>query len=104
MKNYNEDIFIENLKGKEWSRVKEEKEDSGIALEIFNTMFIKSIDEICPEKEIRVKGWTESWIDEEILEAMREKDRALYKSNHNKDNPELRAKFNRLHNTVTPIL
>ena len=44
MKNYNEDIFIENLKGKEWSRVKEEKEDSGIALEIFNTMFIKSIE------------------------------------------------------------
>ena len=104
MKNYSEDIFIENLNGKEWNRVIEEKEDSGIALEIFNTMFIKSIDEICPEKEIRIKGRTKSWIDIEILEAMRERDKALYKSNHNKDNPELRAKFNRLRNNVTKLI
>ena len=67
-------------------------------------MFIKSIDEICPEKEIRIKGRTESWIDIEILEAMRERDKALYKSNHNKDNPELRAKFNRLRNNVTKLI
>ena len=35
---------------------------------------------------------------------MRERDRALYKSNQNKDNPELRAKFNRLRNNVTKLI
>ena len=104
MKNYTEDRFVENLKGKEWNRVKEEKEDAGIALEIFNTMFIQSMDEICPEKEIRIKGRTEPWIETEILEAMRERDRALYNANRNKDKPDLRATYNRLRNEVVKLI
>ena len=77
MKNYAKDIFVENLKTKNWDIVKQEKEDASIALEIFNTMFLQSIDEICPEKEVRIKGRTEPWINSEILEAMWERDRAL---------------------------
>ena len=104
MKNYTKDTFVETLKRKEWNRVIQEKEDAGIALEIFNTMFIQSMDEICPEKEIRIKGRTEPWIDAEILEAIRERDRALQKANRNKNKPDLRATYNRLRNKVVNLV
>ena len=104
MKNYTKESFVENLEGKDWNIVKQERQDPDRALEIFNTMFIQSIDEICPEKDIRVKGRTEPWIDADILEAIRERDRALYFANRNKQNNELRANYNKLRNKVTKLV
>ena len=52
MKNYTKESFVENLEGKDWNIVEQERQDPDRALEIFNTMFIQSIDEICPEKDI----------------------------------------------------
>ena len=103
MKNYSKDIFVENLKTKNWDIVKQEKEDAAIALEIFNTMFMQSVNEICPEKEVRIKGRTEPWINSDILEAMWERDRALYKANNNKQNQNLRTNYNKLRNKVITL-
>ena len=103
MKHYTKDTFIENLKRKNWDIVKQEKEDVAIALEIFNTIFMQSVDEICPEKEVRIKGRTEPWISQEILEAMWERDRALYKANRNKQNPNFRTIYNNLRNRVIKL-
>merc|ERR1712106_562909 len=102
-KNYNPESFVNNLESKIWNTVIQEKEDVEVALEIFNTMFMQSINEICPEKEIKIKSNTEPWIDAEILETMRERDRALYNANRNKQNPDLRKVFNKLRNKVIKL-
>ena len=91
------------LETKIWNTVNQEKEDVDVALEIFNTMFLHSINEICPEKEIKIKSRTEPWIDSEILETMRERDNALYNANRNKQDPELRKFFNKLRNKVVKL-
>ena len=50
----------------------------------------KQKHDVAPEKEIRIKGNTEPWIDEESLELIRQRDRALFKSNQNKSNYRLK--------------
>ena len=67
-------------------------------------MFTQVLDDIAPEKEIRIKGRTEPWIEEEILEAIHERDRALFKANRNKLNHELREKYNKLRNKVVKMI
>ena len=58
------------------------------------------MDEVSPEKEIRIKSRTEPWINEEILEVIRERDRALIQSNQNKTDRQLRKKYTDLRNKV----
>merc|ERR1712240_505693 len=62
--------------------------------------FTQVLDDIAPEKEIRIKGRTEPWIDAEIIELMQERDRALFNANRNKSDSELRKRYNRLRNKV----
>ena len=66
-------------------------------------MFIQAIDDVAPEKEIRIKGRTEPWIDEEILKAIHERDRVLSIANSNRSNKELRAQYNTLRNKVIKL-
>ena len=103
MKDYSNDTFSDSLNEKDWSIVTQEKNDVNISLEKFNTMLIDSIDDVAPEKEIRIKGNTEPWIDEEALELIRQRDRALFKSNQNKSNYRLKTKFKELRNKATKV-
>ena len=103
MKNYSQDSFTDSLNEKDWSLVNREKYDVNISLEKFCTMFIDSIDDVAPEKEIRIKGNTEPWIDEESLELIRQRDRALFKSNQNKSDYRLKTKFRELRNKATRV-
>ena len=66
----------------------------------FYTMFTQALNDTVPEKEIRIKGRTEPWIDAEVLELMQERDRALYNANHNKSDSNLRSTYKRLRNKV----
>ena len=96
MKNYTPESFVNNLETNIWNTVNQVKEDVVVALEIFNTMFMQSINDICPEKEIKIKSRTEPWIDAELLEAIRERDRAIYNADRIIHNPDLRFVFNKL--------
>ena len=103
MKNYTKEIFVNKLKEFDWSIVTNILGDVNLALDTFNTMFIEAIDYIAPTKEMRIKGRTETWIDTEILEAIRDRDKALYFSNKDKSNKELRKVFNEKRNKVTNL-
>ena len=63
----------------------------------------KQKHDVAPEKEIRIKGNTEPWIDEESLELIRQRDRALFKSNQNKSDYRLKTKFRELRNKATRV-
>ena len=100
MKNYSKEIFVDLLKGYDWNLVCQVKDNVNEAWEKFSTMFTQVLDDIAPEKEIRIKGRTEPWIDAEIIELMQERDRALFNANRNKSDSELRKRYNRLRNKV----
>ena len=48
------------------------------AWKVFQTSFINILDEVAPVKEIRVKQRTELWMNNDILDMLKERDRALY--------------------------
>ena len=99
MKDYSKESFIALLNECDWELVYQSREVNE-ACEKFSTMFTQVLDDIAPEKEIRIKGRTEPWIDAEILELMQERDRALFNANRNKSDTELRKKYNRLRNKI----
>ena len=86
MKNYSRDAFLNKLRTTDWSIVTNIKDDVNLALEKFNTLLMLAIDYVAPERIIRIKCRTESWINSEILEAMWDRNKALLKANRNKSN------------------
>merc|ERR1711888_88836 len=78
--------------------------DVNVAWEKFKAMFTLAIDEIAPEKDIRIKYRTEPWINEEILELIHARDRALLESNKNKTDVELRKLYSKLRNKLTRLI
>ncbi|CAL4126382.1 unnamed protein product, partial [Meganyctiphanes norvegica] len=102
MKDYSKESYVDMLKELDWSTIYQER-DVDIALEKFNTMITQVMDDVAPEKEIRIKGSTEPWIDAEVLELIRERDRALFISNRNKSNPYLKSKYKELRNKAVKL-
>ena len=104
MKNYSQEAFLNKLKELDWSIVTKIKDDVNLALEKFNTLFVLAIDSVAPEKDIRIKSRTEPWMDVEILDAMRERDRAQLKANRNKSDKVLRKEFRDKRNKVVNLI
>ena len=67
---------------------------------IFKTIFTGILDEIAPFKEVRIKGRTEPWMNSDILDLIRKRDKALGDSHKNKENQNLREQFKSLRNKV----
>ena len=88
LKNYNEEIYRENLRHTDWTPVYSSY-DSNDTVEKFNTILTQIIDDNAPLKNIHIKNGTQPWINNEILEAMHERDKVLYHSNRNKANEEI---------------
>ena len=80
MKNYSKESLIEKLQSIEWSAVLQST-DINEAWEIFKTIFIQIIDDVAPEKEIRIKVRSEPWMNSEILELIYERDKMLERAN-----------------------
>ena len=100
MKDYSKESFVELLESYNWDLVYQIRDNVDEAWEKFYTMFTQALNDTVPEKEIRIKGRTEPWIDAEVLELMQERDRALYNANHNKSDSNLRSTYKRLRNKV----
>jgi len=62
------------------------------------------MDEVAPEIERRITVRTEPWINNEILELIQERDKALNQSNSERSNPYLRKFYNKLCNRVTKLI
>ena len=103
MKHYSKSIFIEKLLSLDWSIVMN-CTDANEAWEKFKTLFTVAMDEIAPMKDVRTKYRTEPWMNEEILELMYARDRALRFSNQNKHDTVLRKEYSKLRNKVNKIV
>ena len=100
MKQYSKDTLIDKLKSMQWSMVLECL-DVVEAWTMFKAMFTQVMDDIAPEKEIRIKCRTEPWMNSEILELIYERDNILKKSNLDKKDEELKKLYKTLRNKVT---
>ena len=78
-KNYDKAIFMENLLNQNWSNF-----DEGTNVEaLWKSMvdnITKCIDEMCPLKIFKVKKSDKPWFTNELLEQIKDKDRALRKA------------------------
>ena len=90
---------MNKLRNINWSVVTD-CNDFNVAWSNFKEIFIEVLDEIAPIRHIRIKTRTEPWMNSEILELIRERDKFLKLANKNKNNKDLRLKFNSLRNKV----
>ena len=86
LKNYNKETFQANLLDVDWSSVI--CSDNVIrAWENFKSIFMSAIDNIAPMKEVRIKQRTQPWITNEILQCIKDRDKAfrVYKKDSSDD-------------------
>ena len=103
MKYYSKDRYIEILKSLNWSVVTNCVEVNSAVKKLKN-LLTYAMDKIAPEKEVRIKVRTEPWMNNEILELIYERDKALIQSNNNKTNPDLRKNYNKLRNKLINLI
>ena len=103
MKHYDKDLFREKLQSIEWLAVLQST-NINEAWERFKTIFTQVVDDVAPEKEIRIKGRSEAWINSEIRELIYERDNMLLRANLDKSNRDLRVQYNKLRNKVTKTI
>ena len=99
IKNYSQLDFLNRLRNIDWSIVMN-CQDVNDAWSIFKTIFTGILDEIAPFKQVRIKGRTEPWMNSDILDLIRQRDKALEYANRNKENRELRKNFNNIRNKL----
>ena len=78
LKNYTKQLFLDNL-----SQVNFPKyidfDNINVAYSHFVELVTNTIDEIAPMREVRVRKNTQEWMDQEVLEGIRIRDRLLTK-------------------------
>ena len=102
MKNYTAEILNDELCNVDWSGVLN-CDNVHDAWCNFKLEFTKVLDKICPVKHIRLKQRTEPWINSDVLEAIRDRDKALYlyrKNNDSADYVQYKQLRNRVQNLV----
>ena len=99
LKHYSTHDFLIKLRNVNWAAVTN-CININEAWNNFRTIFIKILDEVAPIKQVRINTRTEPWMTSTILELIRERDKALFNSNKNRKNKELRKQFNSLRNKV----
>jgi len=82
LKNYIKEAFQQYLVGVDWFPVVN-CDNVFDAWKIFKSIFISALDIFAPVKDIIIKQRSEKWIDSDLLQCMRERDKAfqLYKRN-----------------------
>ena len=75
-----------------------------LAVEKLKTLLTHAMNKKVQEKEVRIKIRTEPWINNEILELIYKRDKALIQSNNSKTNPDLRETYNKLRNKLINLI
>ena len=76
LKNYTKETFQADLLDGDWSSVI--CSDNVIqAWENFKSIFMSAIDNIAPMKDVRTKQRTQPWITNEILQCIKDRDKAF---------------------------
>ena len=77
LKNYTKDDFLHRLKNANWESCFYATNVEN-AWSAFSDIFMSILNSIAPVKEVRLKQRTEPWVDSELLDLMRSRDRFLY--------------------------
>ena len=77
MKNYTTEKLQEQLSQVNWFNVIEH-DDINVAWNNFKTILTEIIDRLAPIKEMRLKQRSEPWLESEIIDLIRTRDRLLY--------------------------
>ena len=83
MKNYSKEIFLEKLRETQFPNFRN-FENINEAYQTFLDKIMVIIDKIAPLKEIRLKGSSTPWIDEEVIERINVRDKLRKKYNKTK--------------------
>lgn len=102
MKAYNKDTFNERLKLMDWSAVLN-CENVNESWGIFKSMFLEVIDKVAPFKETRIKQRSEPWVNDDILEAIRDRNKK-FKHFRMKGDEHSWAEFKRARNEVNRLV
>ena len=86
-KNYNIDIFQQNIKDTNWDEF-DESPSVTTKWEILEKMIRSNIDAMCPLKTYKIKQEKEPWITNNLIELIKDKDKALRQAKRSKD-PQL---------------
>ena len=78
-RNYNENIFELSLNSKNWEQF-DNNNDPEEMWKVMVTNLKDSIDEICPLRNFKIKRFKEPWITNELIEKIKDKDRAMKKA------------------------
>ena len=82
-KNFDEDIFTRKLLNKNWQEFLN-NHDPTLLWDILYQNIKQIIDVMCPLKDYRVKNSNKPWITDELLEQIKDKDRALKRAKRTK--------------------
>jgi hypothetical protein len=99
MKNYNRETFVEFLEQIDWSPILNIN-DVDIAWLMFKNALLNVIDEIAPVKHVRIKQNSQPWINNEILENIKKRDK-IFKSFKTHKTEELYISYSNLRNKIS---
>ena len=102
MKNYSRELFLNKLKLLKFPSYSEFV-DINAAYSHFLQLISSVIDEIAPMKEIHVRGSTQEWMDEEVLEGIRIRNKLLSKFKRTKTHTD-HVNFRKSRNNVLSLI
>ena len=82
-RNYEYQRFVEILGNQHWGNYNQ-LDDPNQMWDIMLENITKSLDEICPQKTFKIKKYKEPWINQELLEIIKDKDALLKKAKRTK--------------------
>ena len=102
MKNYDNDTFQVNLLNANWSSVLI-SDNACDAWEKFKSNFTSLVDDIAPIKEVRIKQRTEPWVNDEILQSIKDRDKAFQTFKNNRSDEKFTV-FKQLRNKTQTLI
>ncbi|XP_071944876.1 uncharacterized protein [Antedon mediterranea] len=99
LKNYDVNIFNEQLTQSDWSPVLDSS-DVDFAWCSLKKIFLSLINRMAPLKQVRLKQKSKEWMTPEILSAIKERDSLLNKFKNNPNRPDLYDAFRKLRNRI----
>lgn len=102
LKHYSKESFQQSLLGCDWTSVLY-CDNVNDAWNNFKSVFISTMDSIAPVKSVRIKQRTEEWVDSEVLQSIKDRDKAFYNYKRNKTEENLNY-FRTMRNKANQII
>ena len=102
LKNYTQDAFVNSLREVNYPNYSQFT-DVNVAYEDFISRTTSVIDKLAPEKKVRIKGSNQDWFDNEVHEAIRNRDKLFYTFKKNRLHSD-NLNYNRARNIVQRLI